>query len=145
MARPAREDTTVASLTRSQRRARAAARVADARRNPGRTAVAPIIRERVTDENGDPVTLVTPLASNPNRGKRSGAPMNHEVRTIHSRTLSQSHVDYDRLRVATPLRTPTGRIARQAGQPLYSQYTLASDRRRTRGDTVTTRPRTGTR
>lgn len=135
----------MASLTRSQRRARAAARLADARRNPGRTAVAPIIRERTTNENGDPVTLVTPLASNPNRGKRDGAPMNHEARTIHSRTLSQAKVDYDRLRVATPLRTPTGRIARQGGQPLYSQYTLASDRRRTRGETVTTRPRTGDR
>lgn len=135
----------MARLTRSQRRARAASRVADALRNPGRTMAAPIIRERTRDENGDPLTLVTRLDENANRGKRSGAPMNHSARTIHSRTLSQDRADYDRLRVATPLRTPTGRIARQGGAPLYSQYTLASDRRRTRGATVTTEPRTGSR
>lgn len=135
----------MARLTRSQRRARAASRVADALRNPGRSAIEPIIRERTRDENGDPVMLVTRLDENANRGKRGGAPMNHESRTIHSRTLSPAKVDYDRLRVATPLRTPTGRIARQGGQPLYSQYTLASDRRRTRGATVTDKPRTGSR
>ena len=121
----------MASLTRSQRRARAKQRVADALRNPGRTAVEPIARQ-----GGELVHL----NANPNRGKRDGAPLNHSARTLAPRAL-RGEPDYDRLMVATPLRTPTGRIARQAGQPLYSRYVIASDRRRVpRGGVVTSKP-----
>ena len=130
----------MSALTRSQRRARAKQRVADALRNPGRTAVAPVILERVRNERGERVTLATVLDTNPNRAKRDGAPLNHSARTLAPRAL-KGDPDYDRLMVATPLRTPTGRIARQGGQPLYSRYVIASDRRRIpRGGVVTSKP-----
>lgn len=127
-------------LSRSQRRARAKQRVADALRNPGRSAHAPIILERTRDEDGNLRTLVTRLDTNPNRAKRDGAPLNHSARTLAPRAIA-GNPDYDRLMVATPLRTPTGRVARQAGQPLYSRYVIASDRRRIpRGGVVTSKP-----
>jgi hypothetical protein len=118
-------------LTRSQRRARAKSRVANALRNPGRSALEPIARQ-----GGELVHL----NANPNRGKRDGAPLNHSARTLAPRAL-RGEPDYDRLMVATPLRTPTGRQAREGGAPLYSRYVIASDRRRVpRGKVTTTRP-----
>lgn len=115
-------------LTRSQRRARAARRIADARRTPGRTAVAAVARH-----GGEAVTL----DANPNRGKRDAAPTNYGARTLAPRAIN-GDPDYQRLQVLTPLRTPTGRHATRAGAPLYSQYTLTPDRRRKPRATVVT-------
>ena len=111
-------------LTRSQRRARKTARVADARRNPGRGTAAPVIVERARDENGEPITLVTALDANPNRAKRGASPTNWNARTIAPSTIRQPTAA---LVVATPLRTPTGRIARKGGRPEYSRYTIGTN------------------
>ena len=62
-------------------------------------------------------------ADNPNRAKRSASPMGWNERTIHPATIRQTPAA---LIVATPLRTPTGRHATRAGEPLYSRYTIGS-------------------
>ncbi len=63
------------------------------------------------------------LDTNPNRGKRDASPMNWAQRTIAHETIRQPVAA---LVVKHPLRTPTGRVARSGGQPLYSQYTVGS-------------------
>lgn len=63
------------------------------------------------------------LDENPNRGKRDASPLNWAHRTIAHDTIRQPVAA---LVVSHPLRTPTGRIARKGGAPLYSSYTIGS-------------------
>ena len=103
-------------LTRSQRRARKNQRVANALRNPGRLASDPVAF-RASLENR------VQLDENANRGKRDAAPGNWSRRVIAPETIRQPTAA---LRVATPVRTPTGRIARRAGEPQYTSYVIGS-------------------
>lgn len=106
-------------LTRAQRRARKTARLRDAARNPGRAMREPVIHSH-TDDDGR--RHVVRLDGNANRAKRDAAPLNFSVRSDNTREQPDAA-----LIVATPIRTPTGRIARRGGAPEYTSYVMGSN------------------
>jgi hypothetical protein len=79
------------------------------------------IRYRPVKRLGVARTTPEAMRENPNEGKRHVARMTDALLVELARAKSQA---YRPLKVATPLRTPTGRHSRRGGSPEYSAYTV---------------------
>lgn len=111
------------------------AELSRARTTPGRGAVAPVIRERVAnpDDPFRPLTLVTRLDENPNRGKRHaprlGATVTPVLTDEHGVTRAgktrgeyigvEREQPYAPLTVTTPARNERGNIDRRMRASTY--------------------------